>query len=284
MLIGSINYNNSLGFLLTFLLGSLSLVAILHTYRNLADLGLRLRPSRPVFAGQATRFLLQFDNQSSDQRIAVTACYAIDPQEERPRLNLTNTNIPADTFHSIEIKAESTHRGRLKLGRIVLATRFPLGLFRAWAHFEPAANTIVFPQPEGTRELPHSPSQATATGGTHAQGTDDFVGLRNYVPGDSSRRIHWKAVAKEQETTVKQFSGSAPTEVKLKWTDTPQTGLEARLSQLALWIVEAERQGVAFSMELPDQTFHTAQGEQHRQMALRALALYRLPDGEMNER
>jgi len=35
MLIGSINYNNSLGFLLTFTLVGLGLVSILHTFRNL---------------------------------------------------------------------------------------------------------------------------------------------------------------------------------------------------------------------------------------------------------
>lgn len=131
MLIGSINYNNSLGFLLTFLLGSLSLVAILHTYRNLAGLNVRARPARSVFAGQETKFALQFDNRAGDERIGITVSSSMDPQEEQPRLSLANTNIPPDSFHSIEIKTQTTRRGRLHLGRIVIASRFPLGLFRA---------------------------------------------------------------------------------------------------------------------------------------------------------
>src|ERR1044072_7592596 len=49
---GSINYGLSLGFVLTFLLASLTGSAILHTFRNLA--GLRITPARttPVFAGE----------------------------------------------------------------------------------------------------------------------------------------------------------------------------------------------------------------------------------------
>ena len=278
MLLGSINYNNSLGFLLTFLLGSLSLVAIVHTYRNLAGLELRLRASRSVFAGQECRFMLHFDNREGSQRIGVIITYSIDPQAERPQPVLTHTSLPADALHAVELKVRATHRGRLNLGRIVLASRFPLGLFRAWAHFEPATTALVFPRLEGVRELPLHLSESASPGGTQSQGTDDFTGLRNYVPGDSSRRIHWKAVAREQETTVKQFAGTAPSEVKLRWTSAPQPGLEARLSQLALWVVQANTQGLAFSMELPTKSFPTAEGEQHRQLCLRALALYAIAD------
>ena len=280
MLLGSINYNNSLGFLLTFLLGSLSLVAILHTYRNLAGLELRLRASRPVFAGQESRFMLHFDNRAGSQRMGVIITYPIDPQEEQPRPILTHTHLPADAIHAVELKVLATHRGPMNLGRIVLASRYPLGLFRAWAHFEPATVALVFPRLEGRREIPFHPSESASAGGTRSQGTDDFTGLRNYVPGDSSRRIHWKAVAKEQETTVKQFAGAAPSEVKLSWTSTPQSGLEARLSQLALWVAEAHTQGLAFSMELPTESFPTAEGEQHRQRCLRALALYAITDDQ----
>ena len=41
MLIASINYALSLGFMLTFLLGAIAVVAMLHTFRNLVALVLR---------------------------------------------------------------------------------------------------------------------------------------------------------------------------------------------------------------------------------------------------
>src|SRR5688500_9890592 len=56
--LGSINYALSLGFILTFLLASLTISAMLHTWRNLA--GLRVAPGKtaPVFAGETARFAI----------------------------------------------------------------------------------------------------------------------------------------------------------------------------------------------------------------------------------
>src|SRR5687768_16418037 len=58
LLVGSINYNLSLGYLLTFLLMSMAGLAMLHTWRNLARL--KLRPGRcdPVFAGDVAHFTI----------------------------------------------------------------------------------------------------------------------------------------------------------------------------------------------------------------------------------
>ena len=53
MLIGSVNYNNNLGFLLTFLLGSLGLTAMMHTYSMLYGLRLVSATAMPVFAGES---------------------------------------------------------------------------------------------------------------------------------------------------------------------------------------------------------------------------------------
>ena len=38
MLLGAINYANNMGYMFTFLLGSMAMVSILHSYRNLAQL------------------------------------------------------------------------------------------------------------------------------------------------------------------------------------------------------------------------------------------------------
>ena len=66
MLIGSMNYNLSLGYLLTFLLGGMATASILHTFRNL--LGLRLRTGRtsPDFAGGTLEYTLLLE--SGDER------------------------------------------------------------------------------------------------------------------------------------------------------------------------------------------------------------------------
>ena len=64
LLIASINYTLSLGFVLTFLLASMAGVAMLHTWRNLAHL--KLRPGRcdPVFAGETAHFGITVETPS----------------------------------------------------------------------------------------------------------------------------------------------------------------------------------------------------------------------------
>ena len=56
MLVGSINYNLSLGFILTFLLAGAGIVSILHTWRNLANVALVPGKSQPVFIGELAGF------------------------------------------------------------------------------------------------------------------------------------------------------------------------------------------------------------------------------------
>ncbi|HEY0633740.1 MAG TPA: DUF58 domain-containing protein, partial [Gammaproteobacteria bacterium] len=50
MLFGAINYNNSLAYALTFLLTSVAMVSIFHTFRNLHGLTFHIGHATPVFA------------------------------------------------------------------------------------------------------------------------------------------------------------------------------------------------------------------------------------------
>ena len=52
MVLGGINYQNSLIFVLAFLLASLFMVGILHTFRNLSGLIIEAGSARPAFAGE----------------------------------------------------------------------------------------------------------------------------------------------------------------------------------------------------------------------------------------
>lgn len=273
LLTGATNYNNSLGYLLTFALVSLGLVSTLHTCRNLGGLGLRLRPATPVFAGNRARFVLHIDNRGQHERPDL--CIRYPNHDETGELtSIIHCSVPADEIHRVELPVLAQARGWLGMGRITISTRFPLGLFRAWSYLESSAQGLVYPRPDGDLELPFHSAQPAYAEGNRLGGTDDFVGLRQYLPGDSSRRIHWKAVAREQDMAVKLFSGSAPLEVLLRWTDLRAVEVEVRLSQLCRWVLEADRHAYRFGLELPGTTFEPASGDEHRKSCLRALALF----------
>ena len=71
MLAGSINYDLSLGFVLTFFLASAGLVAMLHTFRNQVHLILRPMKAEPVFAGETAAFDLLLVNQKNFERASM---------------------------------------------------------------------------------------------------------------------------------------------------------------------------------------------------------------------
>jgi uncharacterized protein (DUF58 family) len=87
--------------------------------------------------------------------------------------------------------------------------------------------------------------------------------------------VAWKAVARSQKMLTKQFSGEAASELWLDWAALPAAlDLEARLSRLAGWVLQAERLGALYGLRLPGFEVPPSHGESHSAACLRALALY----------
>jgi uncharacterized protein (DUF58 family) len=165
-------------------------------------------------------------------------------------------------------------RGWLPLGRVLLETRYPLGLFRAWSTVAPDVRCLVYPRPEDSA-LPSPESAAEAVvSAALARGSDDFSGLRGYQPQDSPRHVAWKAVARAENMLTKQFSGAASAELWLDHGRLPAgLDLEQRLSRLAGWVLAAERSGARYGLRLPALELGPDRGAAHRAACLEALAL-----------
>jgi len=267
MLAGSINYSLGLGFVLTFLLGALAVNAMIHTFRNLAHLRVTGGRTLPVFAGDSARFSLHLENSGGADR------YAIGLTADRKAV--TFVDVLARTVAPAEVSVAALRRGILRPGRLTLFTRFPLGLYYAWAYLDLAMHCIVYPKP-AFPGLPLPPAAANAGAGTErGQGQEDFHGLRQYHAGDSPRHVAWKAAARDRGLLTKQFSGQAETELWLDWAQLPpQLGVEERLSYLARWVLDAQAAGLAYGLRLPASTVAMAAGEAQRDRCLEALALY----------
>jgi uncharacterized protein (DUF58 family) len=179
----------------------------------------------------------------------------------------------------------AARRGWLPLGRVMLETRFPVGLFRAWSYVEPDSRCLVYPRPEESVLPPLAASARAGGARAHAQGSDDFSGLRAYQPSDSPRHVAWKSVARSDtqharsnDMLTKQFAGDALAELWLDLHDLPASlGLEARLSRLTGWALAAERAGALYGLRLPGVQIAPGRGEVHRAACLESLALYQAP-------
>lgn len=269
MLLGAINYNLALGHALVFLLAGLGIVGMIHTFRNLHGLIVTPGRSSPVFAGETAHFELRLDNDRPSPRLALE----LEAEQGKPVFAALDRHKGA----RLNIPLAATQRGWLDLPRVRLSTRYPLGLFTAWAYLQPAMRCLVYPQPIAA---PLPPPLPTPAGGerTGDGGQEDFAGFRDRQPADSPRHVAWKASARhagEGPLLIKQFAGGAQLELILDWQLTePGLSAETRLGILTGWVLAAEAADADYALWLPGREIPTGRGEHHRQSCLEALALY----------
>ena len=268
MLIGSINYNLSLGYILTFLLASMALVAILHTFRNLVHLHITPGRVEPVFAGEIAWFELFVENRSGYDRCSISLWH---------QGKATHCNVASGRGTTVSVPVAAQQRGWLAPGRITVDTRFPVGLLRAWSYIQPDMRCLVYPKPDDGLLPPPEPSGGAGEERVAGGGSDDFAGLRPYHTSDSPRHIHWKAAAKGRGLQTKVFSGRAAAELWLDWNQLPANlDPESKLSRLTRWVLSADQDGLRYGLRLPGLERSPDAGESHRLACLRELALYAL--------
>lgn len=268
MLIGAINYNLALGHALVFLLAGLGIVGMIHTFRNLHGLVVTPGRSAPVFAGETAHFELTLDNDRPTPRLGLE----LEAESGNPVFATVNRKKSS----KLNVPVSTKNRGWLALPRVRLSTRYPLGLYTAWAYLQPAMRCLVYPQPIAA---PLPVSSPTPVGGERSGdgGQEDFAGFRERQPADSPRHVAWKASARnagEGPLLIKQFAGGAQVELMLDWqlTDAALSD-ETRIGILTGWVLAADAADAHYGLRLPGVDIPTGSGERHRQHCLEALAL-----------
>lgn len=264
LLVGSVNYSLSLGFLFTFLLAGIGTVTMLHTQRNLSGLLLRTEPVHPVYAGESALFRLQVGSQGRDRFGLVLS---------DGRSSASATDITADN-NLLTLSLPQPRRGFHRPGRLNLASTYPLGLFRCWTVFDLDWGALVYPSPAAQALPLPAPTGAGEGGGSQRRGEEEFDGLRPYQPGDSRQRIAWKQSARGLGLLTKQFAGEASGVLWLDWALAPEQEAEAKLARLTRWALDVEGQGRAWGLRLPGRHIPPGQGSAHLRQCLEALALH----------
>ncbi|MDT8370810.1 MAG: DUF58 domain-containing protein [Gammaproteobacteria bacterium] len=283
ILLGAINYSNSLGHVLCFLLASMGWVAMHHSYRNVAKIEFINAYANPVFAGQAIKFNLLFENRChrTSYQIELTSkqskSRSWNPFERLGGFahNYTITQLKAGDTITVHYPVPSLRRGYQSLGQIRIASQFPLGLYHTWSYFTSDTKVLVYPQPLGALALPLSKDSGDQITDPTQKGNDDFSGLNTYRAGDPLRAIAWKALARDDVFRIKQFTGYQGGQLMLSWDAVAQVAdHEARLSQLCKWILQADEAGIDYGLNLPNRFINYGYGDVHRHHCLTALALF----------
>ncbi len=266
LLVGSINYSISLGYYVTFLLASLGNMTMLHTWRNLVHLQATALPAQPVFAGTVAQVPIQVSDTKNRARYAIAAQF-----EDN---SIVTHDIASNANQSFLLPLQTQQRGWQTLPRIKLHTEFPLLLFHAWAYVESSQQILIYPKPSDNKLAPPIAS-ADQNGGNSrtARGDEDFDGHKTYQMGDAASRVDWKASSRGIGMFTKQYSGNGAAILLLDWQATTGLDFEARISQMARWVVDAHAAQQLFGLSLPNLTLQPNSGQAHYHQALQALAL-----------
>jgi len=266
MLLGSMNYNNNLSFVLTFLLIGIGFVAMHQCQRNLVGLELTFAGTEPVFAGQSIRFQIAITNQSRNAR------YGIRIYHDRTESDVHDLQPGESKIFILPVATD--RRGWIQLDRFGVRTLFPFELFRSWAWLHMDLRGLVYPRPSDNPPEPPPTRVAHGHRQHDARGEEDFAGLRKYSEGDSPRHVAWKAYARSGQLLSKQFAGADTSSQWLDFDEIPVADVEKRLSILTRWIANSDRTMEDFGLRLPGIEFPPAHGDAQRRQCLEALALF----------
>lgn len=272
LLIASINYQLNLGYVLTFLLAGSALVGMHVCHSNLRGITMTLIVPEAQFSGASVTISINVLSQRKSVRYGIgLAVLGTD--------HWSWTDVPSQGASKVQVGFSPERRGFHHLPTLTAQTRFPLGTFRVWTVWRPAARVLVYPAPElHPPPLPSGEPRASGSVAVHQQTTGEFDGVRAYRRGDPLKLVVWKKTAKSDVLVSRDAQQVQRFEL---WLDLAHTGLggarsqvESGLSRLCAWVLLAEKQGLQYGLRLPSQEIAPGSGAIHQQKCLQALAMH----------
>lgn len=261
LFIGSVNYQLSSGFFLTFLLMSFAMISAWIGHQNLNKLHFKIQPIADTAVHQVCQIPLIIHFQKRH-------CFAIKfiiGKHQKQFNQLTSQQCLLLPF-------QFRRRGHLAIPRIRLETRFPLGLFVVWSYLTFDSKVYVYPEPKSAGFWPDPDSQGNQL--TNEEGDEDFYTLKQTDnPWKQPSRISWRTVAKGLGWYEKQYNAPSKTLYLFSIDDIKTYPLEEGLKFISYWLIESEKRGYDYAFR-SHSTVQANHGHQHLTQQLRQLATY----------
>ncbi len=266
MLLAGLNYTNSLALFLTFVLAAFGLVVMQLCHRNLLGVRVAALQAPAVFARRPGTLLVSLANDTATARLRLEAGL-----EGAPR---SREDLAAYSRAQLAVPLPAQARGVVRIARVRISTAHPFGLFRAWTWVHAPLELLVYPAPAGARPMPYASAYRSGTHARGGAGLDEWLGLRPFRDGDSPRQVDWKAYAREAPLLVKVYQPLGSQLRCFDFAQLPGLDTEARLEQLARWVVDAEAGGERYAVQLPGVRTASDRGPEHRHRCLAQLARF----------
>lgn len=225
---------------------------------NLGHLEASYVPSGRLFAHRKSQLSMQIYNDST------TPSWSIILRHENESIPLES--LKGETSTILHLPVLPNKRGVFTHKGCYLESKYPLSTVRLVNKIDETYSGIVYPEPVGISL--HSFLQQEVN---HYGEEKEFDGLRAYDGSQKLAHIHWASVAKG-EMSVKVFSKETQTPKLVFNFYKAATDDESRLSQLCLWVLECEKQNLAFIIQMPNKVLNSA--KESTDVILETLARY----------
>ena len=192
--------NNGLYLVLAGMLAAMIVSGVI-SRRNVRGVACEIEPVGEVVAGRPALLKVRFEN-----RLAASTAQALFFLHEGLPGPLWVAPLKPGELREVLVEGVFRERGVFDRADAGLLSRFPLGLFRKYRHARLAREIVVYPRLEVT-SVAMLPPEDSRGGRPHPRrrgGGSDIRMLRDFVPGDDPRDLHWKQSARMRHWIVRE--------------------------------------------------------------------------------
>ncbi|MFT6070642.1 MAG: hypothetical protein ACJAT2_001397 [Bacteriovoracaceae bacterium] len=261
----SLSYANSLAYFSSFLFLSVVWVSCIVTNYNLHGLEiLRLKASDIYFESEPLLVEVDFKNAGKKPRFDIEAGVK-DAESEFV------TEIGPGESASIKVFLNQRKVGVHSIKKADLYTSFPFGLFKSWKPYRFEKEICIVPTPK-YKPLPTEEMTASGEGDQmSSQLNDEFKNHMRYTT-EGVGRIDWKIFARRDELLLKEYEGEVSQNFEFNDKQLTKFEKKDRLGFLTYWLLEAEKKGASYSLELGEDSVPKGFGKNHLHRCLRIIA------------
>lgn len=266
------NYQNNVIIIMCYLFSSLFITTMFYSFFNMAGLSISANGSFSGFV-EDTVFI---PVDVSAQQLKQSFSFNFDNQTKVTAFEINERK-------TIKLPVKFTRRGKHCLGRLVISSEFPFGLFKCWTKLQFTIDVMTYPKPlkcTFSSVNPNEESFETLQENSQGQMTkgEDFYELKQYQQGEPLSHVAWKQVAKGDVWQTKQYTQPQSHSIVLSLNDMPSHSIENKLSNLCYVVLQYHQAGVEFSLQLQDNTSNTLieenSGDKHLKQCLAAIATF----------
>lgn len=218
--LAALNTGNNLLFLILASLIAIILMSGILSSITLSGVAMRLQLPEHIFAGQPIRASIELENEkltlpSFSLRVEAAT------SKNSPAAALLETPVyfpylPKRGRAQQSVPISFPTRGVYRQDAFRIVTRFPFGFLQKAHRVDLRTEALVYPSVEPTREFFEVLPGLQGAMESLAKGRgQDLYALRDYVPTDSARHVHWKASARLGQLMVREFAREDETRVLL---------------------------------------------------------------------